>query len=104
MSDRARATYPRMRQIAVELSEAGIDLPMIVKLGYRIDGGKEKDREHMWFEVHDLGERTVEPGRLHPAAAGPHPDQRHGATDGAERLAQGPHGGRGHPRAREDIP
>jgi uncharacterized protein YegJ (DUF2314 family) len=60
MSDRARATYPRMRQIAAELSEAGIDLPMIVKLGYRVDDGDEKDREHMWFEVHSLGDGKID--------------------------------------------
>ena len=60
ISDRARATYPRMREIASELGEAGIDLPMIVKLGYRIDDGEENDREHMWFEVHSLGDRTID--------------------------------------------
>jgi hypothetical protein len=62
MSDRARATYPRMRQIADELRGAGIDLPMLVKLGYRVDGagGDDRDREHMWFEVHDLGDREID--------------------------------------------
>ncbi|MBI4613392.1 MAG: DUF4026 domain-containing protein [Planctomycetes bacterium] len=36
------------------------DRRLLVKLGYRVDGGKETDREHLWFEVLTIGKGTVE--------------------------------------------
>ena len=51
---RARGTYPRLRAIAEEF--AALELPVLVKLGYEVDG--DSGREHLWFTVdafHDSG-------------------------------------------------
>lgn len=52
MAQRALGTYPVLRHLRQEFSE--FDFPCLVKLGFRTDGGTETDREHMWFEVHEL--------------------------------------------------
>ena len=51
MAERARATYSVFRALAAEFAE--LELPVLAKLGYVIDGGKEDEKEHLWFEVHD---------------------------------------------------
>jgi Uncharacterized protein conserved in bacteria (DUF2314) len=56
MSERARGTYGVLRQLWSEF--AGLDLSFLVKLGYEIDGGG--DREYLWFEVHALGDDWID--------------------------------------------
>lgn len=58
MADRAKNTYPLFKRICEELSE--LDLPMIVKLGCRTDGGGPYDREHLWFQVHEARDSTID--------------------------------------------
>jgi uncharacterized protein YegJ (DUF2314 family) len=58
MGERARNTYSLLRSLAGELEE--FDLPVIVKLGYVVDGGKSTDREHLWFEVHKMEDQRLE--------------------------------------------
>jgi hypothetical protein len=58
MAARARETYALFRALREELDE--FELPALVKLGYRIDGGGEQDREHLWFEVHACGADEIE--------------------------------------------
>lgn len=58
MAERARRTYPVLREVAAEVAE--LELPVLVKLGYVIDGGGPDEREHLWFHVHDLDEETVD--------------------------------------------
>lgn len=57
MSRRAKQTYPFFRTIAQELAE--FEFPVIVKLGYVVDGGGPTDREHLWFEVDSLHDDHV---------------------------------------------
>lgn len=58
MGERARNTYPAFRALLEELAE--FSLPALVKLGYVVDGGGEKDREHLWFEVHACRQQEIE--------------------------------------------
>jgi uncharacterized protein YegJ (DUF2314 family) len=55
---RARDTFDRFREIFAETRELG--LPATVKIGYRIDGGGEDEREHLWFDVHAIDKETVD--------------------------------------------
>lgn len=57
-AERARKTWSQFRAVREEFAD--LRLPAIVKLGYRVDGGGETDLEHLWFEVHDAGDETVE--------------------------------------------
>ncbi len=57
MADRARKTFPVLRQIAGEVDE--LELPILVKIGYVVDGGTGNNREHLWFNVHGFGADTV---------------------------------------------
>jgi Uncharacterized protein conserved in bacteria (DUF2314) len=56
MAERARGTYGVLRQLWSEL--VGIDLPILVKLAYEIDGGG--DHEYLWFQVHALGDDWID--------------------------------------------
>ncbi len=59
MADRALATIGVLRSLMGELAE--FEFPVMVKLGYPTDGAKdESDREHLWFEVHELLEGAVD--------------------------------------------
>lgn len=58
MSQRAKLTYPFLRQVDAEFAEYG--LPVALKIGYTIDGGKPEDREHLWFEAHELRDGEVD--------------------------------------------
>ncbi len=58
MADRARKTFPVLRQVADEVAE--LELPVMVKIGYVIDGGDDDQREHLWFNVHDFGADSVD--------------------------------------------
>ena len=58
MADRARRTFPVYRTIADEVAE--LELPVLVKLGFAVDGGDDDQREHLWFMVHDLGEDSID--------------------------------------------
>jgi hypothetical protein len=58
MADRAKGTYLQFRQLAGEFAE--FEFPVIVKLGYRIDGGGENDREHLWFGVNHLHDDRID--------------------------------------------
>lgn len=54
MGERARATVSAFAALREEFSE--FELPSLVKLGYPVDGAREKsDREHLWFQVHAVG-------------------------------------------------
>jgi hypothetical protein len=55
---RARGTYDRLRAIAEEF--AGLDLPVLAKLSYEVDGGGPDDREHLWFQIHAFLEDAIE--------------------------------------------
>ncbi len=50
MARRARQMLPLLRDVSAELAD--LELPVLVKLGCRIDGGGPTDCEHMWFQVH----------------------------------------------------
>lgn len=56
MGERARNTYPLFRQTLEELKPH--KFPVVVKLGYEIDGGG--GREFLWFEVHEAGEEEMD--------------------------------------------
>jgi uncharacterized protein YegJ (DUF2314 family) len=56
MGERARNTYDAFRALLDELAE--FSLPALVKLGYPVDGGV--DREHLWFEVHSCRAGEIE--------------------------------------------
>ena len=80
MAERARGTYPLLRSLHREFAE--FEFPCIVKLGFRIDGGSETDKEHMWFEVHEPRDGSIDctcvntPYRvssLHEGQRGEHP-------------------------------
>ena len=58
MAERARQTYALFRRLCAEFAEFRI--APIAKIGYQIDGGKEAQLEHMWFEVHALAEDHLE--------------------------------------------
>lgn len=58
MAERARNTYSVFRGLAQELRE--FEFPVLAKLGYTVDGGKEDNREHLWFEVHEMGDSKLD--------------------------------------------
>ena len=58
MAERAKGTYLQFRQLAGEFAE--FEFPVIVKLGYRVDGGGPDDREHIWFHVHELRDDRID--------------------------------------------
>ncbi len=58
MAERALGTYLQLQQLAGEFAE--FEFPVIVKLGYRIDQGGTDDREHLWFQVHELGDVRID--------------------------------------------
>lgn len=58
MADRAKKTYSMFRALVEELAE--FEFTTIAKLGCRVDGGDESDREHMWFEVHQCEDRRID--------------------------------------------
>jgi uncharacterized protein YegJ (DUF2314 family) len=83
MAERARATYEYFRALHAELAE--FELPALVKLGYEVDGGDADDREHLWFEVHSLGDTTIDAtlvnqpfriARMQAGQRGEHPVER----------------------------
>jgi hypothetical protein len=64
MAQRAKGTYLQFRQLVGEFAE--FEFPAIVKLGYRVDhpgheGADDTDeREHLWFEVNELGDDRLD--------------------------------------------
>lgn len=58
MAHRARETLGVLRGAVEELAE--LDFPALVKLGLRVDGGAEDDREHLWFQVHGFRADAVD--------------------------------------------
>ncbi|WP_041453291.1 DUF2314 domain-containing protein [Anaeromyxobacter dehalogenans] len=58
MARRARETLGVLRGAVEELAEFGFGA--LVKLGVRVDGGAEDDREHLWFEVHGFQPDAVD--------------------------------------------
>lgn len=58
MQLRAKATYDVFRGYAAEVAE--FEFPVIVKLGYEVDGGGPDDREHLWFRAHALQDREID--------------------------------------------
>lgn len=58
MAERARKTYSLFRSLCREF--APYDFPCLVKLGLRVDGGAENEREHMWFAVHELFDDSID--------------------------------------------
>jgi hypothetical protein len=58
MAERARGTYSALRQLSAEFAE--LELPVLVKLGYQVDGGEPDDREYLWFGVHALGDDWID--------------------------------------------
>jgi hypothetical protein len=57
MAERARGTYDYMRRFAGEFAD--LELPVMVKLGYPVDGGGG-GQEHLWFTVHETFDDEVE--------------------------------------------
>ncbi len=57
MAERARKTYPMFRRVCEELAE--FEFPVIVKLGYEVDGSTT-EHEYLWFEVHELGDEEID--------------------------------------------
>jgi Protein of unknown function (DUF4026)/Uncharacterized protein conserved in bacteria (DUF2314) len=58
MAERAQRTLTVFAGLIEEF--ASLQLPAVVKLGYEIDGGGPDEREHLWFEVHQLMGDTVD--------------------------------------------
>jgi hypothetical protein len=58
MAERAMATYPLFRATFEELKP--LEAPGLVKLGYRIDGGGELEKEHLWFQVHETHDNEID--------------------------------------------
>ena len=58
MAERAKNTYGAFRSLAAELKE--FELPVLVKMGYGVDGGGSDDLEHLWFEVHEMEDGRLE--------------------------------------------
>jgi hypothetical protein len=58
MAERARGTYLQFRQLVGEFAE--FEFPVVAKLGFRVDGGGPDDREHLWFEVNELGDDRLD--------------------------------------------
>lgn len=58
MAERARNTLPVFRALMAEMTE--FEFPGLVKLGFRVDGGAENDKEHMWFQVHALEGASID--------------------------------------------
>lgn len=58
MAARALQTYPALRKLAAEFAEFGF--PVLIKLGYTVDGGGPTDREHLWFEVHEMRDDSID--------------------------------------------
>lgn len=52
MARRARDTLSVFRNLVPELAE--FKFPALAKLGYPVDGGQANEREHLWFEVHQV--------------------------------------------------
>jgi len=83
MAERARATIGVFAGAIAELKE--FEFPTIVKMGYPTDSGGEDNREHLWFEVHDIGQDAIdatlvnEPfdiAAMHQGQRGRHPFDR----------------------------
>jgi uncharacterized protein YegJ (DUF2314 family) len=62
MAERARNTVGVLRAVSAEFAE--FEAKPMVKLGYVVDGGKDKEREHLWFEVHSFGDDNTVEGTL----------------------------------------
>ena len=67
MAARAIATLPVLRSFMQEFRELvhpGPDLQglgVLMKIGYKVDNAEsDTEREHLWFEVHGVGEQTVD--------------------------------------------
>jgi hypothetical protein len=58
MALRARATIGVFAGAIAELKE--FEFPAAVKMGYPTDSGGEMNREHLWFEVHDVGQDSID--------------------------------------------
>ncbi len=58
MAERARMTYGLLRKLQTEFAELGFTV--LVKIGYRMDGGGESDIEHLWFSVHELHDEQID--------------------------------------------
>lgn len=59
MSARAAASLPVFRALREELAK--FNLPSLVKLGYKVDhASADSDREHLWFEVHDVTDAGID--------------------------------------------
>ena len=58
MAERARQTLGVFRQLKEEF--ASLDLPAVAKLGYEVEGGDAEEREHLWFEVHDIAGDAID--------------------------------------------
>jgi uncharacterized protein YegJ (DUF2314 family) len=56
-AERARQTIAVFRALSAEFAE--LEVKAIVKLAYEIDGDPTS-REHLWFEVHGVGEHTID--------------------------------------------
>ena len=58
MAERARRTYAVFRRLAAEMRE--FQFPVLAKMGYRVDGGGQDAKEHLWFEVHECLDDAVD--------------------------------------------
>lgn len=58
MADRAVKTYRQFARYAKEFEEFGAN--PLAKIGYRVDGGDNIEREHLWFEVHRFGKDAMD--------------------------------------------
>ena len=58
MAERARQTYPVLRQLAAEFAD--LELPVIVKLGYRTDPGSPTEHENLWFKVEGFAGEDID--------------------------------------------
>ena len=70
MAARARATWPVLQLMAEEFE--GLEFPVLVKIGYRTEGGGEMEREHLWFQGHELRSDSVDATCVNRPWAVPH--------------------------------
>jgi len=57
-AERAGQTIGVLRSLKTEFES--LELPVLVKLGYDTEGGGPGSREHLWFQVHGIGEGSVD--------------------------------------------
>jgi hypothetical protein len=84
MADRARQTLAVFERLRAEFES--LKLPCVVKLGFEVAGGGSTDREHLWFEVHQITRDKIEATLANTPHSVPHLTAGQRGEHGLERL------------------